>query len=135
MNNRTREILSYLFSFDGCVGRLGWWGFEICWMAFVFVLVEINGGKGDFNTLSTILLVASFWPKLAVMIKRWHDRGKSGYWVFISLIPVVGPFWVLFELGFLGPTDDHSNQYYRGLDPWAPIPKIVPKIVSNPGEK
>jgi uncharacterized membrane protein YhaH (DUF805 family) len=68
------------------------------------------------------------------MVKRWHDRGKHGYWVFINLIPLVGPIWALIELGFLGPTDDYTNEYYHGTDPWAPIPKIVPKIVSPPKE-
>ena len=44
------------------------------------------------------------WMWLAVSVKRAHDRGKPGTWLFVLLIPLAGPIWVLVELGFLaGP--------------------------------
>jgi uncharacterized membrane protein YhaH (DUF805 family) len=44
-----------------------------------------------------VLLVASSM----LAIKRFHDRDKSGWFVLISFIPVIGPIWLLIELGFL----------------------------------
>ncbi len=44
------------------------------------------------------------WTHLAVFVKRWHDRDKSGWWMLINLIPVVGQIWTLIECGFLDGT-------------------------------
>jgi uncharacterized membrane protein YhaH (DUF805 family) len=44
------------------------------------------------------------WPAVAVSVKRWHDRNKSGWWVLINLIPIVGALWTLVENGFLRGT-------------------------------
>ena len=34
-------------------------------------------------------------PNLAVTIRRLHDTGKSGWFIFIGLIPVIGSIWLL----------------------------------------
>ena len=51
-----------------------------------------------------------------MQVKRWHDRGKSGWWVLIALIPLVGPIWAIIETGFL-PGTSGPNEY--GPDPLA----------------
>ena len=58
--------------------------------------------------------LASIYPIIALYAKRWHDRGKSGWWTLIGLIPIIGGLWILIELGFLKGTYG-SNQY--GPDP------------------
>ncbi len=40
------------------------------------------------------------WPAIAVSAKRWHDRDKSGWWVLIALLPVIGWLWMLIDNGF-----------------------------------
>ena len=53
------------------------------------------------------------WPQYAVAAKRWHDRGKSGWWSLIAFVPVIGGLWALIELGFL-PGEEGVNAYgYR----------------------
>jgi uncharacterized membrane protein YhaH (DUF805 family) len=49
-------------------------------------------------------LVFFGWAGLALGVKRWHDRNKSGWWVLIGLIPVVGQLWTLVECGLLPGT-------------------------------
>jgi uncharacterized membrane protein YhaH (DUF805 family) len=51
-----------------------------------------------------LLYIPFFWISLAVTIKRWHDRDKSGFWIFIGLIPIVGPIWAFVETGCLRGT-------------------------------
>jgi len=75
----------------------------------------------------------------ALSVKRWQDRNKSGLWIFISFIPVIGPIWMLVENGFLRGTSG-NNKY--GPDPLAseilietnsePIIPIVGKAASSP---
>ncbi len=40
-----------------------------------------------------VVNVLLLWPTLAVSIKRWHDRDKSGWWVLVVLVPFVG--WIV----------------------------------------
>jgi len=49
-------------------------------------------------------------------VKRYHDRDKSGWWVLIIFLPVIGALWYLIECGFLRGTDG-NNAY--GPDPLA----------------
>ena len=53
------------------------------------------------GSIATLWIGGTWWMILAVSAKRWHDRGKSGWWSLIMLIPMVGPIWALIELGFL----------------------------------
>jgi uncharacterized membrane protein YhaH (DUF805 family) len=61
-------------------------------------------------------------PSWAGAIKRCHDRGKSGWWLLVSFVPIVGFLWSFVELGCLRGTDG-ANEY--GGDPletrWAAV--------------
>jgi uncharacterized membrane protein YhaH (DUF805 family) len=63
-----------------------------------------------------IVLLLTLWPTLAIYTKRWHDRGKSGWWSLILFIPLIGGIWMLVELGFLRGTEG-ANRF--GADPIA----------------
>jgi uncharacterized membrane protein YhaH (DUF805 family) len=63
-----------------------------------------------------IVSLLFLYPALAVYTKRWHDRGKSGWWTLILLVPLLGIIWFLVECGFLRGTEG-PNQY--GNDPLA----------------
>jgi uncharacterized membrane protein YhaH (DUF805 family) len=51
---------------------------------------------------------------LAVAAKRWHDRGKSGWWTLIVLVPFIGGIWMFVEAGCLRGTVGPNNY---GPDP------------------
>ena len=75
------------------------------------------GGAGLVGGLIGLLLVVlAVWIGLAMGVKRYHDRNKSGWWVLIALVPVIGGLWYLIECGFLRGTAG-PNQY--GADPLA----------------
>ena len=63
-----------------------------------------------------VLGVVVFWIWLATGIKRWHDQDKSGWWMLILLIPVVGAVWYLIACGFR-PGTAGPNRF--GPDPLA----------------
>lgn len=42
------------------------------------------------SPFANILALAYFWPSIAVSVKRFHDRGMSGWWVLIFLLGAVG---------------------------------------------
>jgi uncharacterized membrane protein YhaH (DUF805 family) len=66
-------------------------------------------------TLIAIYLVAVIVPSLSLNIRRLHDIDRSGFWLFLLLIPVVGPL-VIFVFNVMQGVPC-SNQY--GADPKA----------------
>lgn len=93
--------LQILFSPRGRVPRKVWWLYGVLapiGMGTLFtVLMRIVGvGAQQAEEWVNLLLL---WPVLAVSIKRWHDRDKSGWWVFIALVPFIGWLWALIDNG------------------------------------
>lgn len=120
-----------LWSFKGRIGRGQFWKGVVVTlvatillvMAAVFVDVATGGGSdGQMGVagavLLTLLIIASTVCQLALNVKRYHDRGKSGWWVLIALVPLIGSIWLLVELGFL-QGDPGPNDY--GPDPLASL--------------
>ena len=124
-----------LFSFDGRLNRAKFWLILIATDIAVFVLlailVAVTGGSMTMgedgsmptmgggvmgNLVALVIFVAAVWIGLAVGVKRYHDRSKSGWWVLIVLVPVIGGLWYLIECGFLRGTIG-PNAY--GPDPVA----------------
>jgi uncharacterized membrane protein YhaH (DUF805 family) len=66
------------------------------------MLLEIAGlGSAPAERAANLLLA---WPLIAVSAKRWHDRDRSGWWVLIMAIPLVGTLWALIDNGFVRGT-------------------------------
>lgn len=115
--------MSLLFSFKGRTGRAKFWLACLVMYLLVALIVIIvmlsvppeqliitdpETGMETINILNPIvltaylvLLVVTTWISLAIGTKRFHDRGKSGWWNLIALIPLIGAFWWLIELGCL----------------------------------
>jgi uncharacterized membrane protein YhaH (DUF805 family) len=108
-----------LFEFRGRINRAKFWTGLIVLFAFEAVLTFLAAvlNSGAFEYFVWMILVICIWPAVAISVKRWHDRNKSGWWVFIGLIPLIGFLWVLIECGLL-PGDQGYNDY--GPDPLAP---------------
>lgn len=65
-----------------------------------------NGGGG---ILGLIWILVTIVPALAVLVRRLHDTGRSGWWALIGLVPLVGGV-VLFVFSVLDSTAG-ENQY------------------------
>jgi uncharacterized membrane protein YhaH (DUF805 family) len=72
-----------------------------------FAIADAFSGVG---LVGGLLVLALIWPSLAVQVKRWHDRDKTGWMVLINFIPIVGFFWTFIECGFLDGTPG-PNRY------------------------
>ena len=67
--------------------------------------------------LFLVYVVGIIIPSLAVIVRRLHDVGKSGWFYFISLVPFIGSIWLL--VLFCTEGDNGPNKY--GTDPKNPI--------------
>jgi uncharacterized membrane protein YhaH (DUF805 family) len=79
-----------------------------------FAIANVMHGGG---LLGDLVFLALLWPSLAIQVKRWHDRDKSGWFVLVNLIPFVGWLWTLIECGFLDGT--------QGPNKFGPSPKGI----------
>lgn len=58
-------------------------------LSFVFALFT-RGGEGVTQDVSALFALVFLIPTLAVSVRRLHDTGKTGWWLFLSLVPLVG---------------------------------------------
>ena len=110
----------YLFtSLEGRIGRQTFWMGVIVLIVISIIASVLDGilgtmGESGFGIISAVVSLIMLYPSIMLYAKRWHDRGKSGWWTLIILVPIIGFFWILIELGMLKGTDG-TNQY--GADP------------------
>lgn len=107
----------HLFGFRGRSPRRWYWGGSIL-SGFVVGLLIIPAvlifGEDAVAVIYLVLYPPLLWVSFALAIKRLHDRDKSGWFVLINLIPILGGIWFLVEAGFLRGTEG-PNQF--GPDP------------------
>lgn len=110
--------LRLFFSLSGRVSRREFWLYGVLTLLGLALLAQALLGIAGMHTHRADLLVNGLlvWPALAVSVKRWHDRGRSGWWVLINLVPVIGWLWALIDNGFVRGTPG-PNRF--GADPLA----------------
>jgi len=125
-------LLKLFFSFHGRIRRRDYWLGELSISAIMYLAIVLDSifapNRPDqaltqaLMVLSVLgvlaVLVACVWSSLALRVKRWHDRDKSWFWIFIGFIPLLGGLWELIELGFL---DGSPRENRFGRSPkWSP---------------
>ncbi len=71
----------------------------------------------DFGPMSTIFLIVSIIPLITVTMRRLHDTGKSGWWLLLTFVPVIG-FLVVFVFAAMKGTEG-PNRF--GPNPLGPV--------------
>lgn len=89
--------VSYLlFTTRGRINRLTYWIAAVfIWSSF-YVLYNVL----DLVSASLFVYPMLAWALISTMVKRLHDTNKSARWLALVLIPVAGPLWLFWLLGF-----------------------------------
>jgi len=83
-------------TFSGRAGRQEYWYFVLFNILAYILLSIIAGIIGKIGaSLLSLYAVAVFLPGLAASVRRLHDTNRSGWWLLISAIPLVGPIVLL----------------------------------------
>ncbi len=108
------SVLTKYITFSGRASRaeFWWWWLTVWSIGLVFAGVAWGLGSGLFGEV----IRAAYWvawlfvivPTAAVSIRRLHDTGKSGWFLLLSLIPIVNLVLLVF---YLLPSDQGSNSY------------------------
>lgn len=100
-------------NFNGRARRKEYWGFFLVNFVLGIILSIIFGILGSFLSVLAyipyLVTLALLLPGIAVGVRRLHDLGKSGYFFFIVLIPLVGAIYLLYL--FAQPGVEGANEY------------------------
>ena len=103
-------IPDLLFSFQGRISRRPWWFWKVASKCLGFGLLYAAGRLFPEGPAPLIVMLAAMlWVDLALDVKRFHDRGKSGWWVLMAAVPLVGVLWILIDLGALAGTQGENR--------------------------
>jgi uncharacterized membrane protein YhaH (DUF805 family) len=84
------EVLKKYAVFSGRSRRKEYWMFFLFNLIIAFVLGFIEGILGIPGVVGMLYSLAVLIPGIAVSVRRLHDTGRSGWWLLIALIPLIG---------------------------------------------
>ena len=105
-----KKGLSNYANFSGRARRKEFWYFALVQFGLIIIaciLDSIIFKKPSVFYIITAL--ALFIPYLAVLVRRLHDTGRSGWWYFICLVAIVGA--ILLIVWLATETKPESNQW------------------------
>lgn len=105
--------------FSGRSNRSEYWYFVLFHVIFVIVALILDTVMGSslagtpYGMIYLLYVLVTFLPGLALTVRRLHDTEKTGWWVLISIIPIIGSIWLIVYLATEGTKGE--NKY--GPDP------------------
>ncbi len=95
------EVLKKYAVFSGRARRKEYWFFVLFNIIISIALAVIDGVTGSFSPeagmglLGGIYTLAVLIPGIAVSVRRLHDTERSGWWLLIALVPLIGAIVLL----------------------------------------
>lgn len=116
MNYFLSCITTNYVGFSGRARRAEYWYYTL----FVIIIsIAVNlidtaiMAADEFGILSIVVTLALFLPGIAVGVRRLHDTGRSGWWMLLPLLPLIGSIVLLVFFVLRGTAGE--NKY--GSDP------------------
>lgn len=115
MVQATKALFTNYANFKGRTSRRDFW---LAYLGYIILTVLVSfvagfiSGLLDTEILSfipTLFSLVFIIPLLAMEIRRLHDVNKSGWWLFISFVPLVGSIILL--VLFCSASVDENNNY------------------------
>ena len=101
-------ITKKYFDFSSRAPRKEFWLFILFYMGGVFLLTvtdltietyDVESGIGLFTSIFVLLTLI---PYLSVSVRRLHDTNRTGWWLLIAIIPLIGGIWLIVLYCFRG---------------------------------
>lgn len=110
------QFAKVYLSFKGRLSLKDYWLYWNVPMILLVLLAYATDNHGVvlesiFFQVTNVLII---WPFLATSIKRLHDIGKSGWWVLINLIPIIGSILLSLLLSCI-PGEKSLTDFYKKI--------------------
>lgn len=95
------DVLKKYTVFTGRARRKEYWMFFLFNLIVLFVLSAVDAMTGTLSEASGLGLLSGIYalgvllPTIAVAIRRLHDTNRSGWWLLINFVPVIGSIVLL----------------------------------------
>ena len=103
------KCLKNYATFIGRARRKEFWFFTLVQFILLIIAQIIDAVIGTEFVLYALVVLALFIPGLAVTIRRLHDINKSGWWLLIALIPLIGS--ILLIIWLATETKQETNEW------------------------
>jgi uncharacterized membrane protein YhaH (DUF805 family) len=109
------EVLKKYAVFSGRARRKEYWMFALINFIITLVLIVIDlligtfSPQAGFGLLEGLYSLAVLIPGIAVTVRRLHDTDRSGWWILIGLIPLIGGLVLLVFIVL--DSEPGANQY------------------------
>jgi uncharacterized membrane protein YhaH (DUF805 family) len=88
-------VLKNYVGFQGRARRKEYWMFFLFNFIITLLLAIFESTIGLNDIITGIYSLSILLPALAVAVRRLHDIGRSGWWLLIGIIPLVGTIILL----------------------------------------
>lgn len=95
-NYFVKQFIGKYLDFSSTIGRERFWLAYLYYMLVLIGAVAVDIILGDwFFVITSIVSLVLAIPSIALQVRRLHSINKSGWWILISVIPVIGAIWLL----------------------------------------
>ena len=129
--NAYLEGMRRSFDFAGRSGRRAYWFYTLSYFVILLVLAIVDGAIGTLSTdgigvLGGVAMLVHLIPAISVTVRRLHDIGRSGWWLLIGFIPLVGIITLIVFACM--PSQPGANRFgdHTSTEPVSPAPAPAP---------
>ena len=113
-------------NFQGRARRKAYWMFVLFNLIALVVLSFIESaiglsGQNGYGILTGLYTLAMILPLIALAVRRLHDTGRSGWWILIGLVPLIGP--IVLIVFYVTDSQPGTNEY--GPNPKESAPPAI----------
>lgn len=115
MIEAVKAVFSKYATFEGRARRSEYWWFVLFTIIVSVVLAVLSPGHGSMGggmgggLLNTLWTLGTLLPSIAVGARRLHDINRSGWWLLLNFIPVIG--WIILIVFFAKRGDPMPNRF------------------------
>lgn len=109
------DVLKKYAVFGGRARRKEYWFFALFNVIATIILAFVDSALGTFNMetgvgiLGMIYALAVLLPAIGVAIRRLHDTGRSGWWLLLAFLPLIGA--IVLIIFFVMDSSPGENEY------------------------
>ncbi|MFI8520604.1 DUF805 domain-containing protein [Streptomyces sp. NPDC085481] len=111
------DVLKKYAVFSGRARRQEFWMFTLFNLIALIIVMVVDMAIGTYPLLYVVYALAVLLPTLGVTVRRLHDTGRSGWWILIDLVPLVGFIILIVFLATEGEAQANAH---------GPNPKLAP---------